>query len=96
MKFSLNQINFMDLEVSADDSLKSTTPRNSGGRGRPETSFSESSDRSKRRKAQKLRDSYSAQELSYATKMVLRESGATLASKVVADVTSTSPMRASK
>lgn len=75
-------------------SVDSTKSRKSGGR--PECSFRESSDRSKRRKTQELRKTHTTDELSYATKMSLRESGAVSAAKVVNDVTFKSSARAMK
>lgn len=64
--------------------------------GRPSLEFSELSDRSKRRKIEELRTSNTTEELAYATQMSLRSSGQLHASKIIKDVTSTSPIRASK
>ena len=78
---------------------KSKDRKSSGSdtqRGRPSGTFSDSSDRSKRRKTEHLRSSYETNELAYATQMKLRSSGAAQASNVVKEVTSTSPSRASK
>ena len=68
----------------------------SGSFGRPQTPFVEWNNHTKRRKTGHLRDYYSTEELSYATKMSLRLSGAASAAKVVSDITSTYPTRAHK
>lgn len=70
--------------------------QSSSSGGRPETPFSEASDRSKRRKTESLRATYSTQQLCYASKMSLRSSGAVTASKIVEDVALKSPERAEK
>ncbi|XP_029164495.1 uncharacterized protein LOC114935764 [Nylanderia fulva] len=64
--------------------------------GRPSLSFSDASDRSRRRKTEELRTSNTTEELAYATQMNLRFSGQLNASKIVKDVTLTSPTRATK
>lgn len=64
--------------------------------GRHSTEFDTSSERSKRRKTEKLRETYTASELAYAARMSLRASGAPQASSVLKDVTTTSPTRASR
>lgn len=71
-------------------------PTQSNSVGRPTLEFSKLSDRSKRRKTAELRSSNTTEELAYATQMSLRTSGQSHASKIVKDVTSTSPTRASK
>lgn len=58
--------------------------RNSGGR--PSKTFSDMTDRSKRRKISQIRDNYSTEEISFAAKVGLRSDGATAASQVVQDV----------
>lgn len=50
-------------------------------KGRPSTSFEDSSERSKRRKTENLRTQSSTEELSYATQMNLRAEGKTDAAK---------------
>lgn len=62
--------------------------------GRPQKSFSDLSERSKRRKTEELRSS-NTDELTYATQMKLRETGKVEASKIVKDLTK-SPSTASK
>jgi len=64
--------------------------------GRPSLAFSALSERSKRRKTAELRKSNTIEELAYATQMNLRSSGQLDASKIIKDVTSTSPTRAFK
>ncbi|CAH0546850.1 unnamed protein product [Brassicogethes aeneus] len=64
--------------------------------GRGSTEFDASSERSKRRKTENLRASHSTSELAYATQMSLRASGAPQASSVLKDITTKSPMRASR
>lgn len=65
-------------------------------RGRPEKTFENVSERSKLLKTKKLRVQHSPGELSYAAQMSLRSSGKIDASKVIKDVTTTSPKRALK
>ena len=64
--------------------------------GEPSQSFASSSDRSKRRKTQEVRSTFSTEELAYAAQMSLRTSGQLHAVQVVKDVTLTTPTRASK
>lgn len=63
--------------------------------GRPQISFDESSERSKRRKTEDLRRTVSPAELSYATRIALYSSGKKDASKVLGDIMA-SPKRATK
>ncbi|XP_021703892.1 uncharacterized protein LOC110677210 [Aedes aegypti] len=58
----------------------------SSGAGRPNIEFSESSERSKRRKTQELRENVPLEELTYATQMSLRASGNTAAAEIVKDI----------
>ena len=64
--------------------------------GRRSAEFDSSSERSKRRKTEKLRVSYTTSELAYATQMSLRASGAPQASRALRDVITKSPERASR
>ena len=64
--------------------------------GRSSQSFASSSERSKRRKTQEVRSTFSTEELAYAAQMSLRTSGQVHAAQVVKDVTLTTPTRASK
>lgn len=79
-----------------DASISFPVYKNQLKRGRPEKSFESSSERSKRQKTKKLRDSTSASVLTYATQMALRSEGQPQASKVLQSITTTSPKRASK
>lgn len=63
--------------------------------GRPSTSFSDCSDRTKWRKIKKLRSEYTTEELAYATQMCLRASGKAEASYVMTAVTMASSFKAS-
>ncbi|KAK9746517.1 hypothetical protein QE152_g6036 [Popillia japonica] len=65
-------------------------PRSQKRRGRPETSFVFSAERTKRHKTSELRKSTPLAVLSYATQMSLRASGKAQASKVIQEIT-TSP-----
>ncbi|KAG5863833.1 hypothetical protein JTB14_014187 [Gonioctena quinquepunctata] len=65
-------------------------------RGHPSKSFDSSSDRLKRRKSEEIRKTISSDELAYATRMNLRRAGQLEATKIVEDITSTSPTRAAK
>lgn len=70
-------------------------PQRKTRRGRPETSFTSSAERTKRQKTSELRKATPLDVLTYATQMSLRASGKTEASKVVHEIT-TSPNRATK
>lgn len=71
-------------------------PKEKLKRGRPSVSFDESSERTKRMKTEKLRESTSISMLSFATQMSLRAVGQVSASKVLKDITTTTPDRAKK
>lgn len=72
-----------------------STPKSKAISGRPSISFSDSSDRSKRRKTEKLREEYSSEELAFATQMSLRASGKVHVAQVLKNVTMGSPSEAS-
>lgn len=63
--------------------------------GRPTKPFVQLSERSKRRKTQHLRERFQVTEVTYASQMMLRDSGNVEGSKVVKDITS-SPTRGAK
>lgn len=65
-------------------------------RARPTKEFLTSSERSKRRKTEELRSSFSPQELAYATQVSLRSTGQLAASKLVKEAALCTPTRASK
>lgn len=69
---------------------KSTTKKT----GRPSLYFSDSSERTKRRRTQVLREEESSDVLAYATKMKLRSEGKTDAAKIIQDITEGSPKKA--
>lgn len=64
--------------------------------GRPASSFGESSERSKRRKTEDIREKYSHEELGFAVQMKLRQKGKLDAAKVVKDVIAGSPSKATR
>lgn len=64
--------------------------------GRPTKEFLLSSERSKRRKTEELRSSFSPEELAYATQSSLRSTGQLDASKLVKEAALSTPTRASK
>ena len=64
--------------------------------GRPSSSFTASSNRTKRRKTEDILSHASVEQLSYATQMSLRASGKLDAAKVVSDVILGSPSKAQK
>lgn len=64
------------------------------GPGRPSLNFSESSERTKRQKTESLRSKTSLEQLSYATQMALRSSGQVHASRLLKEITTTTPTRA--
>ncbi|KAF2890861.1 hypothetical protein ILUMI_15312, partial [Ignelater luminosus] len=65
-------------------------------RGRPDIPFESCSERTKRRKTEELRESTPVSVLSYATQMGLRAEGQSQASRLLKEITNTSPTRASK
>ena len=89
-KFTSNNKNWLETVIHFP--LYDNTEKKK--RGRQSLSFSEASDTTKRKKTQELRQNYSVDELSYATQMSLRSVGQIDASKLVNEVTSTSPRRA--
>lgn len=88
-RFLQNNKNWLEKEIVF-------TRRNGNKRGRPEVDFECSSERSKRLKTKMLRNSTSTSVLSYATQMRLRLEGSTDAAKVLKEITSSSPARATK
>lgn len=76
-----------------NEGLKTSTKNTMG---RPSTSWDDLSDRSKRRRTEKVRKEHTVHELAYATQMGLRASGNLHASKVIRDVTESSPSKASQ
>lgn len=64
--------------------------------GRPSMEFLCLSDRSKRRRTEEMRSDFDVDTLSYATQMSLRFSGNVSASKVLKDISSSSPSKAEK
>lgn len=68
----------------------------SGERGRKKHSFSESSDCVKRRKTAELRTEHTADELSFASSMKLREEGRRAEASIVQIATQTTPTRATR
>lgn len=75
-------------------SLENKRSRSGADFGRPSTSFAAASDRTKRRKTEKMRSEFGTEELAYATQMNLRADGKLDAAKVVYDVTAGSPSKA--
>jgi hypothetical protein len=65
-------------------------------KGRQEKTFSESSERSRRRKTEGLRKTTSTEEMSFATAMSLRGSGNPSAAKLIHEAVTATPTRASK
>lgn len=86
-RFVKNNIEWLDTSI--------LFPRLETRRGRPETAFELSSERTKRQKTSDLRKSTPLSVLAYATQMSLRASGKNEAAKVVQEISS-SPKRATK
>lgn len=84
------------LGVYISFGLKEENKTKRSTRGRPSTSFEDSSERSKRRKTENFRTQSTTEELSYATQMNLRAEGKQDAAKILKDVTSNSPSKAKK
>jgi len=89
--FLLKNKIWLDSEIHFSSKI-STQPGKS--RGRPSTSFHDSSDRSNRRKTEQLRTQYSPTMLSYAAQMSLRKSGNVDSAYVIKNITCTTPTRA--
>jgi len=89
---SKNKI-WLDTEIHFPSKISTQSGKS---RGRPSTSFHDSSDRSKRRKTEQLRTQYSPTMLSYAAQMSLRKSGNVDSAYVIKNITCTTPTRASK
>lgn len=94
LKANRQQQKFLDENT---DWLQGTfeIPKSSQQRGRPSKSFSESSERSKRRKTEELRQSVNREVLVHATKMSLQSSGRRDASQILTELVK-SPKRATK
>lgn len=76
-----------DIAFPADSEANEASTR-----GRPSLEFAASSERSKRRKTEELRQSHTAEELCYAAQMSLRSSGEVMSSKKVKDVITPAPL----
>ncbi|XP_055906219.1 uncharacterized protein LOC129941567 [Eupeodes corollae] len=87
--FLKQNINWLQCEISFPC-------RAHGLVGRPQMDFSDLSERSKRRKTEDLRFNYSAEELSYAAQMQLRERGKLDSSNVMKNIIFSTPSRAEK
>jgi len=93
-RFLKNNAEWLDTSISFQTREGMKTPEKK--RGRPKISFESSSERTKRLKTKELRDAIPVNILNYATQMGLRATGQAQASKVLHEITSTSPKRASK
>lgn len=93
-RFLKNNAEWLDTSISFQTIVEIETPEKK--RGRPKIPFECSSERTKRLKTKELRDSIPVNILNYATQMGLRATGQAQASKVLHEITSTSPKRASK
>lgn len=95
----LNQpFNFMvEAEESSDHDRPSTLSGSSGvrARGRPEVNCSESCERTKRRKTDKLLEKFEVEELTFAAKRGLKQDGRPQAAKLLSEAVFTTPTRAS-
>lgn len=82
-------------DILPSDLLQNDLPSTST-RGRPVKKFDDLCKKSKIRKTTELRNNYSLNELAFATKVSLKDSGLKDASKVLKESTMTTPTRASK
>ncbi|GLV46290.1 hypothetical protein CBL_21296, partial [Carabus blaptoides fortunei] len=87
---------WLNVPVSIKIEIKRTETSTSNTMGRPSSSWEDLTDRSKRRRTEKIREEHNVQTLAYATQMSLRASGKLQASKVVKDVIVGSPSKALK
>lgn len=83
-------LNFNMLVAPEDLSQPSTSG------GRPQKSFKESSEKSKKRKVQHLLHNYSSDELTFATQVSVRASGKRDAATIIQELSTSSPKRATK
>ena len=89
----------MNSRVSFDEEKTSESEKNvatASIQGRPSSSFAESSERSKRRKTEKVRAELGCDELAYATQMSLRAARKVDASHVLKDIFMSSPSKSLK
>ena len=85
-RFFTQNEEWVSVEVTSRKATASfKTPTKSG---RTPTDFSSSSDRTKRRKTEAIRNDYDCDTISYAAQMKLRSAGKSEAAKIVQDVTS--------
>lgn len=93
-RFCKNNSTWLDTSISFQirEEMKTIETK----KGRPKISFETSSERAKRLKTKELRDSTPVNLLTYATEMSLRAVGQAQASKLLHEITSTSPKRASR
>lgn len=94
-KFFYKYHEWLNVFVRLDNIKDLATPEKKNS-GRPSSEFTDSSERTKRRRTEEMRSQSSTEELSYATQMKLRVSGKLDAAKVVKDVTLGSPSKAEK
>lgn len=97
-RFIENNKSWLEIDVNLGEIKHVELEQPSTGTimGRPSTSFEDSSDRTKRRRAQSIREQCSQEELAYATEMSLRAGGKLDASKVLHDIMEGSPTRATR
>jgi len=77
-------------------SIKFVSLNNQNNRGRPVVAFEMSSERNKRKITQELRNNTSVNVLGHATQMSLRASGQVEAAKLLKEITTSTPTRASR
>ncbi|CAI6357482.1 unnamed protein product [Macrosiphum euphorbiae] len=77
-------------------SIKFVSLNNQNNRGRPVVAFEMSSERNKRKITQELRNNTSVNVLSHATQMSLRASGQVEVAKLLKEITTSTPTRASR
>lgn len=91
-KFERTNRNWLDTSIPIHRFTSFTMTK----RGRPEMSFQSSSEHTKRVKTKELRESTPVPVLTFATQMGLRAEGKAQASKLLKEITTASPKRASK
>ena len=81
--------------ISADKSVLESSPESTSAAscGRPSVSFSEASERTKRRETVQIRKEKRSEETAYATQMSLRAEGESDAAHVLQDITFGSPSK---
>ncbi|KAK7791956.1 hypothetical protein R5R35_004579 [Gryllus longicercus] len=95
-KFLADNALWLEVDVKLRECPSNTLQEPASVGGRPSTSFAASSERTKRRRTQSMRDHHEVDELAFALQMSFRNSGNVDAAKVVKDIAEGSPTTATR